>query len=117
MSYRAERINSEMRRTLSQIISKLKDPRISSMVSVSSVNVAKDLKTAKVSVELFGDNEHKQETFETLCRSAGFIRKELSKEFHDLRTIPELTFTMDNSLEYSAQIDKILEEIKKNDGN
>ncbi len=117
MSYRAERINSEMRRTLSQIIARLKDPRISSMVSVSSVNVAKDLKTAKVSVEIFGDDDHTRETFDTLCRCAGFIRKELAKEFHDLRTIPELTFLIDNSLQYSAQIDKILEEIKKNDGN
>ena len=117
MSYRIERLNSEMRRVLSQIISRLKDPRISSMISVTSVDVAKDLKTAKVRVEIYGgtQNEHGKETYETLCRSAGFIRKELSKEFHDLRTTPELTFVVDKSLEYSSQIDKILEEIKKND--
>ncbi|MCI8413185.1 MAG: 30S ribosome-binding factor RbfA [Clostridia bacterium] len=118
MSYRIERINSEMRKTLSQIIGRLKDPRMTEMVSVTAVNVAKDLKTAKVDVEIFGDgNEDKvRETFETLCRSGGFIRKELAREFHDLRTIPELTFRMDTSSAYSAHIDKILEEIKQNDG-
>lgn len=117
MSYRAERINSEMRRALSQIISRLKDPRITEMVTVTDVNVAKDLKTAKVRVEIFGDGESEKvkETFDTLCRCAGFIRKELSQVFRDLRTIPELTFIMDNSLRYSEQIDKILEEIKKHD--
>ena len=117
MSYRQERINSEMRKVLSQIISKLKDPRVSAMVSVTSVVVAKDLKTAKVSVEIFGENGDADETFNALCRCAGFIRKELSVEFHDLRTIPELTFVRDNSLQYSSNIERILEEIKKNDAN
>lgn len=106
-----------MRRVLSQIISRLKDPRVCSMVGISNVDVAKDLKTAKVSVEIYAESGSEQatETFEALKHSAGFIRKELSREFKDLRTIPELTFLIDNSLGYSARIDKILEEIKQND--
>lgn len=117
MGYRGERINSEMRRALGKIIAELKDPRISAMVSVTDVSVAKDLKTAKVRVEIFGgkDDGSASETFDALCRCAGHIRKELSVVFRDLRTIPELTFVRDNSLQYSAQIDKILEEIKRND--
>ena len=119
MSYRTERLNSEMRRILMQIIPRLKDPRLMAMINVTSVNVAKDLKTAKVRVEIFGDkdSEEVRGTFDTLCRCAGHIRKELSQELRDLRTIPELTFILDNSLEYSAHIEKILEDIKKNDGN
>lgn len=117
MSYRAERINSEMRRALSQIIAKMKDPRVCCGVGITQVDVAKDLKTAKVRVEIYGNgnSEQAQETYTALCRSAGYIRKELSQQFRDLRTIPELTFTVDHSLEYSAQIDRILEEIKHND--
>ena len=117
MGYRIERLNSEMRKVISGIISRLKDPRITEMISVTSVSVAKDLKTAKVYVEIFGGDDagSKEETFLALQRSAGYIRKELSREFNDLRTIPELTFLMDNSSSYSMQIDKILEEIKKND--
>lgn len=116
MSYRIERLNSEMRKVLSEIISRLKDPRITEMISITSVSVAKDLKTAKVYVEIFGgDDAGKNETYSALQRSAGYIRKELSRAFNELRTIPELTFLMDNSSAYSMQIDKILEEIRKND--
>ena len=117
MKYREDRLNGEMQRVLSQIIGKLKDPRITEMVSVLNVSVAKDLKTAKVTVSVFGsgDEEKKQTTFAALCRCAGFIRKELSREFHDLRTIPELTFLLDTSQAYSEHIEKIIEEIKKND--
>ena len=119
MSYRAERINSEMRRALSQIVARMKDPRVAASVGITSVQVAKDLKTAKVRVEIYGESgsEEAQETFAALCRSAGYLRKEVSQEFRELRTIPELTFTVDHSLEYSAQIDKILEDIKKNDAH
>lgn len=112
-------MNSEMRRVLSQILARLKDPRIGASVGVSDVNVAKDLKTAKVRVTFYGNQteEQTQETYTALCHSAGFIRKELAKEFRDIRTIPELTFIVDKSLEYSAHIDKLLEEIKRNDDN
>lgn len=49
MSFRSDRLNSEMRKVIADIIeNKLKDPRITEMVSVMSVDVAKDLKTAKV---------------------------------------------------------------------
>ena len=117
MKYRADRLNGEMQRVLSQIISKLKDPRITEMISVLNVSVAKDLKTAKVTVSVFGsdDAEKKQATFSALCHCAGFIRKELSREFADLRTVPELTFLLDTSQQYSEHIEKLIEEIKKND--
>lgn len=106
-----------MRRAMAQIVSKMKDPRVAAHVTVTSVQVAKDLKTAKVRVEIYGTKDGAEEkgTYDALCRSGGYIRKELSQQFRDLRTIPELTFTIDRSLEYSAQIDKILEEIKSND--
>lgn len=117
MSYRTERLNSEMRKVLSQIIARLKDPRLTEFIGVTDVSVAKDLKTAKVRVEIFGDGDEQKirETYETLCRCAGYIRKELAKEFRDLRTIPELTFLPDTSLQYSEHIEKILEEIKRHD--
>ena len=58
MSFRSDRLNSEMRKVIADIIeNKLKDPRITEMVSVMSVDVAKDLKTAKVYLSVFGDSE------------------------------------------------------------
>jgi ribosome-binding factor A len=110
MSYRIQRINSEMQKCISEIIrNKLDDPRIDSMVSVLGVNCAKDLKTAKVTISVAGNGE---ETMTALKAGASFIRRELSAAFRDLRTTPELTFILDTSLEYSTHINKLLEEIK-----
>lgn len=111
MSYRIERLNSEMQKCISEIIrNKIRDPRIDNMVSVLAVSVAKDLKTAKVTVSVFGDNG--AATLDALKNCAGFIRKELSEAFRDIRTIPQLTFILDTSLEYSIHINKLLDEIK-----
>ncbi len=117
MNYRADRINSEFQREIAAIIRRLKDPRLTQMISVTDVHVAKDLKTAKVAVAVFGANDEAQNaaTFEALCHSAGFIRKELASAFHDLRTIPELTFILDKSRAYSDRIEQVIQEIKKND--
>lgn len=111
MAYRIERLNGELQKSISEIIrNRLKDPRLSNMISVLSVSVAKDLKTAKVTVSVFGEN--KEEVFDVLVKSAGFFRKELAAEYKDLRTIPQLTFILDHSEEYSERINKLLEEIK-----
>ena len=56
MKFRLERINSEMLKSISEIIrNKVKDPRVSEMVSVTKVVTAKDLRTAKVYVSIYGD--------------------------------------------------------------
>lgn len=118
MAYRSERINSEMSKSLTNIIiNKIKDPRLSEMVSVTKVDVAKDLKTAKAYVSIYGDKDKVQSTFEALCRSSGFIRRELAQDFKDIRTIPEFTFILDTSMEYSQNINALLESIKKQESN
>lgn len=117
MNFRMDRLNSEMQRNISDIIrNKIKDPRVSQvMVSVLSVNCAKDLKTAKVYLSIYADKEKANSVFEAITKSAGFIRREMSQYFKDIRTIPTLTFILDNSMEYSAKIESILEGIKKNE--
>lgn len=114
MNYRIERINSEMLKSLSDIIrNRLKDPRVSELVSVLRVDCAKDLQTAKIYVSIYGDKDKKKSTFDGLKNTAGFIRRELSKDFNFLHSVPELTFLNDDSAEYSQHINSILEEIKK----
>ena len=118
MSFRSDRLNSEMRKVIADIIeNKLKDPRITEMVSVMSVDVAKDLKTAKVYLSVFGDSEKCASTFEAVKNAAGFIRRELSSVFSELRSVPALDFKMDTSMEYSSKIDALLEDIKHSDDN
>lgn len=119
MSYRIDRLNSEMRKVIADVIdNKIKDPRVTEMVSVSRVEVAKDLKTAKVYLSLYGNKDKIDATFDGIVRAGGFIRKELSLAFRDiLRQIPELRFIKDDSLDYSAKIESVIEEIKKNDAD
>lgn len=115
MNFRIDRINSEMQKSISAIIRRLKDPRITSMVSVIEVNTAKDLKTAKVYVSCYGGDT--EQTFEAIKRCSGHIRKELSDEFKELRCVPQLNFILDISMDYSEKINAILTEIKKDESD
>ena len=108
---RQGRIDEEFRRELSQIISfDLKNPSVTGMVSVTRVKVTPDLKFAKVSVSILNSKNIK-ETLEGLKKSSGYLRSELAKKIN-LRNTPELVFEFDESLEYGARIDKLLNEIK-----
>ena len=118
MSFRSDRLNSEMRKVIADIIeNKIKDPRVSQMVSVMKVEVAKDLKIAKVYLSVYGDKEKCDITFRAIVNASGFIRKELSSVFTDIRSVPALDFRLDKSMEYSSKIEAILEEVKNSDDN
>lgn len=107
---RLNRINEELKKELSQIISyELKNPDATGMISVTRVKITPDLKYAKVYVSIFNSKNIK-ETMEGLKKSSGFIRTELAKRIN-LRNTPELIFEIDDSMEYGAKIDSILKEI------
>ncbi len=107
---RIGRIDEEYRKELSQIIGyELKNPNITGLISVTKVKVTTDLKYAKIYVSIMNSKNIKQ-TMEGLKKSAGFIRSELAKRIN-LRNTPELTFEIDDSIEYGAKIDSILKEI------
>lgn len=118
MNYRLERVNSELQKCITVIIrDRVKNPRVSEMVSVTDVSVAKDLKTAKVYVSIFGNRDKIQSTFEGLKECEGFIRHELSIELKHLRAVPQLNFIEDTAGEYGQHIDSLIREIKQNDDN
>lgn len=105
------RINSEVQREISQIIREdLKDPRIHPMTSVMSVEVTPDLKFAKVFVSVLGDDETKEKTMEGLKKSASYARVQLARRMN-LRNTPELTFVLDNSIEYAVMMSKKIDEL------
>lgn len=107
---RIGRINEEYRKELSQIISyELKNPNITGLISVTKVKVTTDLKYAKVYISIL-NSKNQEKTMQSLKKSAGFIRTELAKKVN-LRNTPELIFEIDDSIEYGAKIDKILNEI------
>lgn len=110
---RTERINAEIMRTLSDIIAhRLKDPAITGMVSITRVATAQDLKHAKVWVSIFG-TDNPLESFNALQRSASFLRREIASALKTMRTVPELHFVYDDSAEYSAHINELINKIKQ----
>ncbi len=100
------RINSEVQREMSQIIrEEIKDPRVHPMTSVMAVEVTPDLKFAKIFVSVLGSEEEKEKTMEGLKKSASFARR------MNLRNTPELTFILDNSIEYGVTMSKRIDEV------
>ena len=114
-SIQSTRINSEVMREISQIIrTELKDPRVSTMTSITDVNVTTDLKYCTVYISVLGSEEESVKTLEGLRKAGGFIRYELAHRLN-LRNTPELKFVIDNSLEYGMKMDKLIDEVISKD--
>ncbi|KNF08863.1 ribosome-binding factor A [Gottschalkia purinilytica] len=110
---RLGRIGEEIKKIVSNIImNELKDPRISSMTSITQVQVTKDLRFAKIFISVLGDEKSGENTIKGLESASGFIRKEIGKNL-SLRYTPEPVFELDNSIEYGIKISKILDDINK----
>lgn len=114
-SVRGERLAGEFQKEISRVIGgKLRGnfPELSAIISVTEVDVAPDLKSAKVYVSIFDpDKARVENSFALLKENAGFIRHELAKVMR-LRTVPELRILWDGSMEYGEKIDKILSELE-----
>ncbi len=111
---RSDRINSELKKEIYDIISrKLKNPLITEMFSIMAVDCANDLSFAKVYVSVFSTNKEKsQTTFEAIKADAKKIRFELAKVVR-ARTVPELKFILDGSMEYGDKMDKLFKQISE----
>lgn len=115
MFSRSDRVAEEIKRATSEIIAHdLKDPRIKGLVTVTAVDVTKDLRNAKIYVSIYGDESVKQESFEGLKSAEQFVRWEIGKKVV-LKYLPEITFVLDESIENGFRIFKLLEEVKKQD--
>ena len=105
------RINREFQRELSSLIAlEVKDPRISPVTSVVSVEVAPDLKTSKVYISVLGDKEAQHNTLEGLKSAASFLRSQLAHNLN-LRNTPELHFYVDQSIEYGVNMSQKINEV------
>lgn len=110
MSNRIEKVNSLLKRNISDIINnQINDPRIQGFISVSSVSTTPDLKYAKVFLSIYSQNGQK-ETLEAIKSASGYIRKELSSQIN-FRCVPSLDFELDTSAEYSEKINNLLNTI------
>ncbi len=110
---RYDRINEEIKKALSEIVRDMKDPRISPMTTIMLVEATNDLKLAKVKVSVYDkDDAVRRETVASLNRAEGFIARELGRRI-DIRRIPTLKFTLDDSIEYSVHIAEIIDRLQR----
>lgn len=108
---RMEKINQQIRREICEILQQeMADPRLE-FVSITQVQVSKDLRNAKVFFSALGNHAQGEQARQCLEKARGLIRKNLGKRI-SIRYLPELSFYLDKSLEYSAQIDETIKELK-----
>ena len=114
-SVKNTRINGEVQRVLAEVIrGEIKDPRISPWTSVVAVEVSPDLKNCKAWISVLGDEEVRKATLEGLKSAEGFIKRQLARIIN-LRNTPELTFVMDQSIEYGVNMSKKIDEVMAQD--
>ncbi len=109
--HRSQRLEGELMKVLAEIIREdLKDPRLN-LITITDVTVAKDLSFAKIFISHL-DEEKAKAGLDALNKGKGFIRKQIGMKLK-LRIVPEIAFFIDDTLNYSLKINKILKSIEK----
>ena len=108
---RLYRLQAEIQRIVSELlIEGLKDPRIDPMTSVSKVELSNDTSVATIYFSIYGSQKTKEDTLDALENAKGYIRSRLAKVL-EIGQVPELRFKIDESVEYSIEIQKILNKL------
>ncbi len=109
---RPDRVAESIRESVATFLMEgVKDPRISGLVTVTGVEVTRDLRHARIFVSIMGSDDEKRETMEGLGSVAGHLRARLSRSMR-LRVAPELEFRYDRSVERAARIEALLEQVR-----
>lgn len=107
--HRVEKVASELRTLVSQMIrDHLQDPRVSSMTSITRVEVSHDLEWAKVYLSVYGQSGEQTRTLAALRHAGGHIQRLVAKEL-PIRQCPHLAFYLDESLEKSAKMMSLID--------
>ena len=110
MSKRLARLNEQLKRELSELIrTQVRDPRVG-VATITGVETAADLGSAKVYVRELGGDEELTQTLEGLHAAAPFLRTMLGRSMH-VRRVPELRFREDRSYEGARRIEKVLADV------
>lgn len=111
LSIRLERVAELLKSEISDILrDRLRDPRIG-FVTITDVEVSKDLRHASVFVSIYGDKEAQKRTLEGLDSAANFVRAELARRI-SLKFIPQLVFRFDPSVEHADRIARLLADLR-----
>lgn len=108
---RTERLNSLLKEVISEVIRKdVRNPHVNELVTVTRVDITKDLHYAKVFISVIGDQVAKAETLAALQSAAGFIAVNSSHKVV-MRYFPTLTFKLDDSVDKHMRVATLLSEI------
>ena len=111
MSQRTQRLNSQLQQELMQLLQReMKDPRIG-FATVTGVETAPDLSSARVWVSVLGSEEDRAESLRALSAAAPWLRRQLGERLH-IRTIPQLLIRRDESIESGDRVLKLLRQIE-----
>jgi ribosome-binding factor A len=109
---RASRVAEAIREEVATFLRKdAKDPRLLALVTVTSVDVTRDLKQAKIFISLMGSEADRAATMEALASTTGHLRGRIGRALR-LRVAPELTFKLDESVARAARIETLLAEVR-----
>ena len=110
MNRRMNRVNVLLREEISLVVAtEVRDPRVSSVVSITAVETAPDLRHAKVFVSVLGGPSEKQSTLLALSSAAGFINRRLRRRL-TLKAVPSLEFRLDESIERGSEVLQLIRE-------
>ena len=110
MTRRVERVNHTIQKELGVLIEGLSDPRLSPVISVTAVEVNRDLSVAKVYVSVLGSDIERSNAIDALRSAASRLRMEVSKRIV-IRTMPKLSFFSDDTLQTGADVDQLIDRV------
>jgi ribosome-binding factor A len=109
MSERMRRVNESVREVVAEGVRALKDPRIG-MVTVTGVEVTRDLQEATVFVSVLGGEAKRRSTLQGLDSAKGVLQSRINREL-SLRRTPVLTFEYDETVERGVRMTKLIDEL------
>jgi ribosome-binding factor A len=108
----AEAIREEVATFLTEDV---KDPRVQGLVTVTGVDVTRDLRHAKIFVSVLGSDTERAATFDGLASVAGHLRSRVGRALR-LRVAPEIVFREDQSVAHAARIESLLAGLREGGG-
>ena len=114
MSVRTDKVSEEIKHKISEVLFKDLSELNLGLVTVTKVVTSRDLKTSKIYLSFLGSKQTGQENIEKINFRKKQIRMHLGSKIY-LKSVPELLFYYDDTLEYANKIDELIKEIHKDD--
>ena len=112
---RADRVAEAIRAEISTFLSQgAKDPRLVGLVTVTAVDVTRDLRQARTFISIMGTDSERAATLDALESMKGHLRSRLAKTLR-LRVAPEISFKLDESVARAARIESLLAQVREDD--